>query len=139
MGEFLGTEVDSEHGTIGLSDRKMFSLMQAARWVGLQWKPALGCAERVLGKFGHVHLFRPGNGAIFEDSHRWVHEARQMKTGRAPTSYVAHWELNAAAVLLPLAKMTLAAEWCDRLVASDASPGGHGIAYTHLPKGLAPV
>lgn len=50
MGEFLGAEVDSEHGTMGLSDRKMFSLMQAALWVGLQWKPALGCAERVLGK-----------------------------------------------------------------------------------------
>lgn len=62
-----------------------------------------------------------------------------MKTGRAPMSYVAHWELTAAAVLWPLAKMTLPAECCDRLVASDASPGGHGIAYTHLPKGIASV
>ena len=46
-------------------------------------------------------------------------------------------ELVTAALLLPLSRMCFQTPWCDRVVAHDATPGGHGLAYTDLPRGDA--
>ena len=46
-------------------------------------------------------------------------------------------ELMFAAMLLPLSRLSLLIPWCDRVVASDAAPGGHGLAYTSLQPGDA--
>eukprot|EP00974_Lingulodinium_polyedra_P049710 4780530-Lingulodinium_polyedra.AAC.1 len=34
--------------------------------------------------------------------------------------------------------MALKAPWCSRVVATDASPGGHGMAYARVPDELPP-
>ena len=44
-------------------------------------------------------------------------------------------ELVFAAMLLSLSRLGLQRPWCPRVVAHDAAPGGHGLAYTTLPEG----
>eukprot|EP00974_Lingulodinium_polyedra_P117111 11161862-Lingulodinium_polyedra.AAC.1 len=41
-------------------------------------------------------------------------------------------ELALSALLLPLAQMRLGVPWSPRAVATDASPGGHGMAYATI-------
>ena len=43
-------------------------------------------------------------------------------------------EMLMMAVFLPHSVMNFCASWCARVEASDASPGGHGRAYTTVPE-----
>lgn len=72
--------------------------------------------------------------SIFAESDRWLQKGRDEKWVRRHPSKDAVMEFMMSTILLPLQCTDLSSEFCSRVVTTDASPEGHGLAYAY-PKG----
>ena len=134
--EIQGALVEPDAHTIGLSPEKTGLLMRSLLRIATMWRPCRRTAHRVVGKLGQAHMFRPCVRSRLQDSHTWLYHGWEQKQARLRMTPTICWELVASAILLPLSHMRLGEEsapWCPRVVCSDASPGGHGLAYTNVP------
>ena len=136
--EVQGMMVDSVAHDLSLSPEKCLLLMCLLLQQATTWRPARRSTHRVVGKLGFAHGLRPCLRSILQDTHRSIHRAWTAGAPRLNMTATIAWELTASAILLPLCTMKLGEEsapWSNRVVASDASPGGHGLAYTRLDPG----
>ena len=127
--EVQGGRVHTLTHRVGLSKEKCADLMIGVWWLLTQWKPARRGIERVVGKLGHCHAFRPSLHGSFGTIYRWLHGLREGRIGRSALPAVCWWELMEASLLAPLAQMELSAPWAPTVQCTDAAPGGHGLAY----------
>ena len=130
--EIQGGRVDSRSRTVGLSPVKTSDLMRASLWTLTCWKPSRSQVERVVGKIGHAHTFRPCMRCSFGEMYRMLQRARSGKVAQLSWSDIIHGELLEATLLLPLATLDLSAPFCGRVICTDASSYGHGLAYTKV-------
>eukprot|EP00974_Lingulodinium_polyedra_P081765 7917542-Lingulodinium_polyedra.AAC.1 len=62
----------------------------AAAWRVLgQWRPARRGLERVLGKMGYAHTFRPAARGSFGQSFLWLRLLREARVGRTSWQWCA--------------------------------------------------
>ena len=131
--EVQGAVVSHVNPSMRLSALKESLLFRGTLRAAACYRPARRCIERLLGKHGHAHCFRPPLRSLGGHVHRWVHDARVRDDTRLFNNHDCLLELVMHALFLPHAVMSFRAPWCPRAEASDASPGGHGRAYTTLP------
>jgi hypothetical protein len=92
--------------------------------------------ERAVGFVSYDFMFRTCCRSVFQQVFVDMHAAgTSRKAAFVSRSWVAEsWlELVLSAVLLPLGRHNLDAHWACRVEAYDASPGGHGRAWTTYP------
>ena len=131
--EIQGAMLTSGVCTLGLSFAKAAKLMQAGLHLLGQFRPSRRAVERLLGKIGYAHTFRPACRASFVEAFRWLNQARERRQARVRWTPALWQEFFEALVFLPTCYMELAAPWsptvqCTR--ASGGSRGAHGIAYS---------
>ena len=132
--EVQGAVVANVNPSMRLSDTKEDLLFRGTLMAATCYRPARRTIERVMGKHSHAHGFWPCLRSIGSRTHRWVHAARQDERLRPVNNESCLVELLMMATFLPHAVMNFCAPWCTRVEASDASPGGHGRAYTTVPE-----
>ena len=132
LAEVQGAEVDPVTHELGLSAEKCMDVLASLLYLAGRYRVPVRMLERAIGKVGHAHMFRVCLRSIFEKAYGIVREARAAKHIFVDNSVELITELYMAAVTLPLARMSLAAPWAPRVVAFDAAPGGHGLAYTSV-------
>ena len=135
--EMLGLQVGPDDHVLSLTPAKEWELMQMVLLVASRREYAIASLGRVVGKCNFAHALRPAMRSIFWMSYRVLAGARDLERRRVGASMEVILELVSAALLLPLCRMSLQMPWCNRVVAHDAAPGGHGLAYTELPPGDA--
>ena len=131
--EVQGGRVDCEAGSLGLSPMKTLDLIRAGLWALTCWRPARAMVDRVVGKVGHAHGFRPCMRCSFGEMFRFLEGARASRQSRVFLSDLVFEELLEALLLLPLATLDLRAPFCERVVCTDASSYAHGLAYAKVP------
>ena len=119
--EIQGALVDGQFRTVGLSFSKTARLMTAGLWLLGQARPARRAVERLLGKIGFAHSFRPAGRAAFQHAFRWVQEAREKRLRRISWTSQLWSEFFEALVMLPLCQLELAAPWSSVVQCSDAA------------------
>lgn len=81
-------------------------------------------------------MFRPALRSVLFATHRWLQVGREAALKQLWQDIAVVKEITISAVLLPFAEMSLGeadAPWSERVVCSDAAPGGHGLAYARVP------
>ena len=136
--EVLGTEVQGaylhpDRHVMALQVDKEVRLISAALLVATSFAPGLDLVEKVVGRCGYAHSFRTVLRSVFEATYPWKHSARERRWRRVPMGFDVCIEFVLAALTLPLAQLDFQREWSDLVTASDAAPGGHGLAYIRLP------
>ena len=84
---------------------------------------------------GHAHMFRPCLRSVFEEVHVVMRQAWELKQVRIEHTVPLLRELIMGCLLLPFAEMRFGAStapWSPSVICSDASPGGHGLAYRNF-------
>jgi hypothetical protein len=130
--EMLGFQVGAISHEISLTPAKEFDLVQALLRMAVSFGYSICTLQRVVGKSNFVHSLRPSMRSIFWSSYRLFTAAKEAGVKRVGAARDIMLELLCAALLMPLSRLSLQAPWCDRVVAHDAAPGGHGLAYTTL-------
>lgn len=130
--EIQGALLHPTRHVMGLAPDKLAALMVGALQVAICRRPARQSFERVVGKCSHVHCFRPCLRSSFQLVHRALHSARALRESRVRMTCAIQSELVEAALLLPFGRLDFQAPWARRVVCTDASPGGHGLAYASL-------
>ena len=127
--ELQGALLNSHTHELGLSPAKRGLLFKGILRLVCQRAPARAAAARAIGKLGFAEMFRPCIRSVHQEVYRWLLEGDQRRLRRLRWCPTAWAETLCAALLLPLARVRLDRPWCSRVVASDASPGGHGLAW----------
>jgi len=117
---------------VGLSVGKRIKLWGSGLLLLGMQRPARHSLDRWLGKVGYAFQARSSCRAVFDVFYTRMAAARDAKQPRIVWDQVLFDEAMAAVALLPLAQFSLAAPFSTRVVASDASPGGHGLSYGHV-------
>ena len=131
--EIQGGRVHSSQHLLGLAAEKSSWLMAASWRVLGQWRPARRALERIVGKTGYAHTFRPVARASYGQCYLWLHGLREAHLGRTQWLRSTWWEVMEASLLVPLCQLDFAAGWATHVVATDACPGGHGLSYAVVP------
>ena len=137
--EFQGTVLESRSHWLGTSRQRRIMLVASTLRVLAQWGADLTTVERLVGQHGFMHSFRPPLRSIFQDVYVWMEELRSRPRGQGRRSMLScgAWsELLFSAILAPVAQVSLDSPFCSRLELSDASPGGHGRAWSVFSEGL---
>lgn len=127
----------SEKHTIGPTPWKRGLLERALLRLATQHRPGRSYAERAVGKLGHAHMFRPALRSVLCATHRWLQSVREAGLKQLWQDFTVMKERTISALLLLFAEMCLgeaAAPWSERVVCSNAAPGGHGLAYARVPR-----
>ena len=135
--EVQGALVSHLRPSMRLSPEKESLLLRGTLLTALCYRPARRTVERVMGKHAHAHGFRPCLRSLGQRLHAWVHAARTAEEPRLTNNEGCLIEMIMHALFLPHAAIDFCMPWSCRIEASDASPGGHGRAYTSVPEHVA--
>ena len=133
--EVQGVMVDGVQGTLGVSLAKRGQLFEAGLYLLAQSRPLVGEVDRWLGKLSFALSFKPCARAVLQDIYTWLSEHRG-KAVRAKLWPSVRAEIAVSLTLIPFLEVNLRADWCSRVEASDAAPGGHGRAWAHVHTGV---
>ena len=98
-------------------------------------RPRVRVVDRLVGKLGFAMAFAPWTRAVLVQVFRWL-AAHRKRSSHAELWPEVHLELLKAMFLIPQMQCCLSQEWSTRVEAADASPGGHGRAWTEMPLDL---
>ena len=90
--------------------------------------------ERWVGKMSFAQQFRACCRSSFEWVYVWLEAYRASRKLAGRLWPAVRGELLASMVDLPCMYVDMALPWNERVESSDASPGGHGRAWTQFPK-----
>ena len=135
VGEIQGAMFEGRELWVGLSREKRLALAEAGRFLMRCRRVHVRSVARWTGKAGFFHYFRPALRCLFSDIYTWVDLHRRADKHRAVLWPSVRREIGQACMLLAFAQTDLSLPFCPRLEASDASPGGHGRAYTYVAGG----
>ena len=91
--------------------------------------------QHFIGKSGFGQYFRSCCRPVYDRIYSWVqHHERQRRTGGVLWESVRS-EILATLSLLPTMQFSFITPFCERVESSDASPGGHGRAWTRMDQG----
>lgn len=124
--------IHSRTHQVGLSEVKSLNFMVAGWSTLATFRPHRRVLERLVGKLGFAHGFRPAFRRSFGTTHLFLQDAHEGAVGRLPWGAPEWWEMMEACCLLPLAQVKLSAEWSPVVHCSDACLAGHGIAYAYV-------
>lgn len=133
--EVQGVMVDGLEGWLGVSRVKRARLFQAGMYLLAQRRPLVGEVDRWLGKLSFALSFRPCARSILQDIYTWLSRHRGI-CKRAELWPSVRAEIVMSVILIPFMQSDLRAQWCKRVEASDAAPGGHGRAWTQMSEDL---
>jgi len=133
--EMLGFQVGVSNHQVSLTPPKEWDLMQMILFVAMRWQYSVVSLQRSAGKADFAFGLRPSMRSILWMVYRVAADAQVCGKKRVGASVDVLLELVFVAMLMPLSRLSLQSLWCDRVVAHDAAPGGHGLAYTTLPPG----
>lgn len=133
--EIQGVFVHGSEHWVGVSVAKRAQLMQGLLRILQQRRPAVAVVDRVVGKLGFAASFRVPTRCVLQATYRWLTQHRG-RCRRAPLWPLVAHELLCSLLLVPLQQFSLSQPWSQRVEASDASPGGHGRAWTQMPADL---
>ena len=130
--EVQGVMIDGKDGWAGVSMSKRALLLEAGLYLLRQQRPLVGEVDRWLGKLSFALSFRACARSVLQDIYTWLAQHR----GRVKRAYL--WpsiraEMVVSMCLVPFLHSNLRSDWCGRVEASDAAPGGHGRAWTNMP------
>ena len=134
--EVQGAMVHGKELWIGLSRDKRLRLAEAGWFLMRSRRPPTRSVARWCGKTGYAQFFKPALRCLINDTFTWIDQHRRQDRHRGRLWASVRREIGHASMLLPFAEINLSAPFCPRLEASDASPGGHGRAYTFVDRGL---
>ena len=124
-----GYYVHPDEKWVGLAVAKRIRIWGTALMLLSTHRPALRSVDRWLGKCGYCFQARPPLRASLGTIYKRVAEHRNRGDARYDWDDLTYGEVLMAAILLPFASFSLCAPFSDRVVATDASPGGHGMSY----------
>ena len=130
--EVQGAFLHPRDHTFGLAPQRSLDLMCSLLLGAVSFAPGLAFMEKAVGRAGHAHCFRTCQRSVYSAVHVWLLRGRENKARRLVMNVEVCEELLVSAILLPLSYMCFQQPWCPTVWASDASPGGHGMAYTVL-------
>ena len=116
----------------GLVREKRLRLIEAALFLLRAHRPQVKPVARWVGKVSYAQFFRTCTRCTITELFSWVDSHRRGSRGRGRWTRGCRREMLESCLLLPYTQLDLAAPYCPRLEASDASPGGHGRAYTFV-------
>lgn len=131
--EVQGVMIDGKDGWAGVSKPKRAMLLEAGLYLLRQQRPLVGEVDRWLGKLSFALSFRACARSVLQDIYTWLAQHRG-KVKRAFLWPTVRAEMVVSMCLIPFLQSDLRADWCERVEASDAAPGGHGRAWTTMPK-----
>lgn len=133
-GEAQGAFIRGEEFCCGVRRDKRLGLMQGC--VKLLSSATYSCPamERFVGKWEFAPFFKTGARSLLGATYEWITAAKRSKKRKLFLWDSVRDELCLACLLVPSLEINLRAPWCERLEASDASPGGAGRACIWLPE-----
>ena len=133
--EIQGVFVHPTQHWVGASMEKRSLLMRGLWRVLGQWKPRVKQVDRLVGKLGFMMSFNVATRSLLVDTFSWLclYRGRSARAVLWPTVFD---ELLQCMFMLPFMDFSLSKPWCPRVEAADASPGGHGRAWTLFPESL---
>ena len=131
-GEVQGAYLHGKEGWLGVSRTKRMLLLESGLAIVGTRAPAVKVVERWVGKLAFAQQFRPATRANLESTYYWLDRFRRAGRKRATLWKSVASEMLVACLEIATMRSNLRSEWCSRVEASDASPGGHGRAYTHM-------
>ena len=91
--------------------------------------------QRFIGKSGFGQYSRSCCRSVYDRTYSWVqHHERQHHTGGVLWESIRS-EVLATLLLLPTMQLSFTTSFCERVESNDASPGGHGRAWTRMGPG----
>ena len=133
--EIQGVYVDPERHWLGVSLEKRGLLMRFIWRLLGQTCPRVCEVDRAVGKLGFAMSFNMLTRSVLTQTFKWLSTFRG-KSKRAFWWPAVHQELVQGMLMIPFMQFNLSQTWTCRVEAADASPGGHGRAWTHFPEQL---
>ena len=135
-GEVQGAMFEGKGFGVGLSREKRLHLAEAGMFLMRCRRVHVQSIARWTGKAGFCHYSRPAMRCLLSDVYTWIDTHRHANKFRANLWPSVRREMGHVCLLLAFAQTDLSLPFCPRLEASDASPGGHGRAYTFVDRKL---
>ncbi|CAE8581762.1 unnamed protein product, partial [Polarella glacialis] len=129
--EVQGAMIDGIEHWVGVSRVKRFKYIEAGLYLLSQPCPLVAAVDRWVGKGGFAQSFKTCCRSTYADIYTWLNTYRG-KRRRARLWPSVQAEMIASMLEIPFMQTNLSAQWCTRVEASDASPGGHGRAWTQM-------
>ena len=130
--EVQGAMIDGDELWCGLSREKRARLVEAGLYLLRCSRPQIKPVARWTGKMSYAQFFRSCTRCTVSELFGWVDAHRRGQRGRGRWTRGSRREVLESCLLLPFTQLDLASPYCTRLESSDASPGGHGRAYTYV-------
>ena len=94
-----------------------------------QHKPRVSQVDRLVGKLGFAMSFNVCCRSVLTETFVWL-ALHRKKCVCAMIWPAVFDELIQALLLIPFLQFSISKPWCPRVEAADASPGGHGRAWS---------
>eukprot|EP00971_Amphidinium_carterae_P289191 5742148-Amphidinium_carterae.1 len=134
--EVQGVQVDGVTHLWEVALSKRFLCFVSVLFVLFIRRPPLRMMERLVGKLGFIMSLRPAGRSTLFWTYRWMGRCKDQDVLAAALPQEVAVELLTAALLLPHMYFNTSLPWTQRVVCSDAAPGGHGLAWAHWPATL---
>ena len=127
--EIQGVFVHASEHWLGVSLQKRSLLMRGLWFVLSQHKPRVSQVDRLVGKLGFAMSFNVCCRSVLTETFAWLalHRKKYVRAVLWPAVFD---ELIQALLLIPFLQFSISKPWCPRVEAADASPGGHGRAWS---------
>ena len=129
-GEIQGAYLDGKNLWMGVSRPKRLNIIESCLWIVSEHRVMVKTIERWVGKLSFAQSFHVCTRSSLESIYMWMDRHRRAGVRRARLWPAVINEMLLAMLEVMTMEIDMKAKWCPRVESSDASPGGHGRAWT---------